>query len=638
MLFKNPSILYFLFLLIIPILVHLFQFRRFKNEYFTNVAFLKNLQIQTRKSATIKKWLLLLTRLLIFTALILAFAMPYFPVKENAMKEQELVVVVDNSFSMEAKGKNGELLKKSLVDLIKNIPEEQAFTLLTNDNIYKEITIKGFRNELQNIGYSAVGWNLENVTNRLKNLQKGNVDLLLITDGIDWDSFEKIQDLNPVWHIPSREISHNIAVDSVYIQSTTDLFYNLGVVLKKYGETTNPVTVSVMSNQKAIANQSFTATKNEETLTFTIPKNTEQAQVVLEDASIPYDNKWFFSIPTPKKQAVMSIGAVEKSGFLAKIFTADEFNYQAFTTKNIEYNVIEKQDAVVLNEVAEISVALQNTLKTFVEKGGQLIIIPNEKQDITQLNQWLVGMNVPQLEPDLSADKKITTINFNHPVFKGVFEKKITNFQYPKSKAFFKIKKQGVAVLGYEDQSPFLTATNYQNGLVYLFTNPLEKQVSNFQNSPLIVPTFYNMGQRLQKKIPLSFTVGKNETLVLDLALPNESIMTVANAQSSFIPLQQSLGTQTKVSFFENPTIAGNYDLIFNENVVKRLSFNYPRNESNILSQKDNFPKDLKLTESIPDYFNTLQANRNPNYLWKWLVLIGILFLLLELLIQKFVR
>ena len=37
--FKNPDILYFLVLLIIPILVHLFQLQKFTKVSFTNVAF-----------------------------------------------------------------------------------------------------------------------------------------------------------------------------------------------------------------------------------------------------------------------------------------------------------------------------------------------------------------------------------------------------------------------------------------------------------------------------------------------------------------------------------------------------------------------------------------------------------------------
>ena len=97
--FKHPEILYFLFLLVIPILVHLFQLRRFKKEYFTNVKFLKELAIQTRKSSKIKKWLLLATPLLLLASLILAFAQPFFKAKDSKGVTNELFIVLDNSFS-----------------------------------------------------------------------------------------------------------------------------------------------------------------------------------------------------------------------------------------------------------------------------------------------------------------------------------------------------------------------------------------------------------------------------------------------------------------------------------------------------------------------------------------------------------
>ena len=123
--FKHPEILYFLFLLVIPILVHLFQLRRFKKEYFTNVKLLKELQIQTRKSSKIKKWLLLATRLLLLTCLILAFAQPFFEAKDTTNKGNELIILLDNSFSMQAKGAKGELLKRSIQELLEELPENQ---------------------------------------------------------------------------------------------------------------------------------------------------------------------------------------------------------------------------------------------------------------------------------------------------------------------------------------------------------------------------------------------------------------------------------------------------------------------------------------------------------------------------------
>ena len=130
--FKQPEILYFLFLLIVPILVHLFQLRRFKKEYFTNVRFLKILSIQTRKSSKIKKWLLLACRLLLLTCIILAFAQPFFESKDSKNANNEMYIILDNSFSMQAKGKKGELLKRAIQELLEETPENANFSLLTN--------------------------------------------------------------------------------------------------------------------------------------------------------------------------------------------------------------------------------------------------------------------------------------------------------------------------------------------------------------------------------------------------------------------------------------------------------------------------------------------------------------------------
>ena len=117
MLFKHPEILYALFLLLIPILIHLFQLRRFKRVDFTNVAFLKKVTLQTRKSSQLKKWLTLLMRLLALACIIFAFAQPYTASETASTAETETVLYIDNSFSMQAKGPNGPLLQRALQQL-----------------------------------------------------------------------------------------------------------------------------------------------------------------------------------------------------------------------------------------------------------------------------------------------------------------------------------------------------------------------------------------------------------------------------------------------------------------------------------------------------------------------------------------
>ena len=96
--FKNPEILYFLALLIIPILVHLFQLQKFVKTPFTNVAFLQKLVRETRKSSRLKKWLILCVRMLLFTAILFAFSQPYFSNK-HVNKNQHTFIYLDNSLS-----------------------------------------------------------------------------------------------------------------------------------------------------------------------------------------------------------------------------------------------------------------------------------------------------------------------------------------------------------------------------------------------------------------------------------------------------------------------------------------------------------------------------------------------------------
>jgi len=166
--FKHPEILYFLFLLVIPILVHLFQLRRFKKEYFTNVHFLKELAIQTRKSSRLKKWLLLLTRLFLLACLIIAFAQPFFQAKDSKGITNEMFIVLDNSFSMQAKGKQGELMKRAVQELLENVPENQTFSLITNSETFWNTDIKSIQRELQNLKYSASPFVLDNLMAKIK--------------------------------------------------------------------------------------------------------------------------------------------------------------------------------------------------------------------------------------------------------------------------------------------------------------------------------------------------------------------------------------------------------------------------------------------------------------------------------------
>lgn len=644
--FKHPEILYFLFLLVIPILVHLFQLRRFKKEYFTNVHFLKELAIQTRKSSRLKKWLLLLTRLFLLACLIIAFSQPFFQAKDSKGITNEMFIVLDNSFSMQAKGKQGELMKRAVQELLENAPENQTFSLITNSEIFWNTDIKSIQRELQNLKYSASPFVLDNLMAKIKSRKSPyNKDIVIITDavGLEPKQLKSIDSTsNTYFIIPKAEQKNNIAIDSVFIQQALDNFYEIGIKLSSYGDNEKDIPISLYNNKKLIAKTIVNFEGKEKSINFTIPKEDFNGYALIEDNALQYDNQLFFSISKPQKMNIVSIGQPEKSGFLKKIYSDNEFVYTNFDLKSLDYNILEKQDAIILNEIPEIPQALQTTLKAFVEKGGNLVVIPSSESSISNLNSMMGNFGKIQFQSLANSEKLVTKIAFSHPLYSTVFEKKIDNFQYPNVNSSYSISSTYPTILSFEDQNAFLTAIQNPVSSVYVFSAPINKDNSNFQNSPLIVPTFYNMALSSQKTGISALTIGESGPFLIDASLSKDEIVEIKSltedTNEKFIPMQQILNNKVKLTFNDFPQEAGNFGIYKQDNLLKEISFNYARTESNIDASNESILSDYNVIGSIDEVFDTLQTDRTDNEIWKWFVFLTLLFLVTEILIQKFVK
>jgi hypothetical protein len=642
MYFKNPEILYFLLLLIVPILVHLFQLRHFKKEYFTNVRFLKELSIQTRKSSKIKKWLLLATRLLLMTCIIIAFAQPTFKAIEKENSTNEMYIILDNSFSMQAKGKKGELLKRAVQELLEETPENLHFSLLTNSENYWNTDIKSIRNSLQNLKYSAIPFQLDNIMAQIKARKSAfKKDVVIITDaiGLNQKQLKSSDAINSLkFIIPKAEQKNNVSIDSVFINGASDDFYEISIELKAYGEDINAIPIALYNQNKLIAKTTVNFETKKKSIIFTIPKQTFHGYVSIVDNGLAYDNTYYFSISKTKKINIISIGEAEKSNFLSRIYTNNEFVYNNFTVGSLDYNKLQDQDAIVLNELDEIPQALQTTLKSFVEKGGNLIVIPSALSTSPNMNAFLMNFGNVKFNSLENKEKLITKINFSHPLFKSVFENKVNNFQYPKTKNSFVLSTSSPAALSYEDQSIFLTGIQNPVSAVYVFAAPINPANSNFQQSPLIVPTFYKMAVNNQNNSINALIIGNNNPHLTTASLNKDDILTVKGAEEQFIPVQQILNNKIKMNFNDYPQQAGNFEIYNKKEWLENISFNYNRTESNLAEANENLLSDYKIIDSTSTFFDTLQTNKTDNQIWKWFVIFALLFLLTEMAIIRFVK
>lgn len=640
--FKYPEILWALILLIIPIIVHLFQLRKFQKTPFTNVKFLKEVAIQTRKSSQLKKWLTLLMRLLALASIIIAFAQPYFSNRDILTTNKETVIYLDNSFSMQAKGPRGELLVRAVNEIIENIPEDEQITLFTNTETYRNTTIKNISSNLLQLEYSQGQLSIEDVVlkgrNYFSSLENSIKNLILISDfqlknnnhTIPQDS---LINLNLIQLLPVKK--DNISIDSVFIDTKQPENIELQVVVSKTGEDITNLPVSLFNKDELIAKSSVNLEgDNPVTANFTIPVNQViNGRIVIEDNGLQYDNEFFFNINKQEKINLLGINEANDN-FLKRIYTNDEFTLTSVSLNNLNYSSIPNQNLVVLNELKDIPNSLSTALLSLTKEGGNIVIIPSIELTSTSYNPLLKSLLLPQIKTATEQEKRITTINYSHPLFSDVFENRIQNFQYPKVNTSLTVSGNASGILQFEDGNPFLTGINNN----YLFTAPLNNKNSNFKNSPLIVPVFYNIAKNSLKLPELFFTIGKENSFDINVSLNQDEIITIENHESSFIPLQQTYNSLVKIFTDENPSTAGIYHVKAKNEAIQDISFNFSRSES-ILQYADLSGLDhISIANSVSEMFDEIKSENNVNELWKWFVIFALVFLLLEMLILKFFK
>ncbi|WOD44086.1 BatA domain-containing protein [Hwangdonia lutea] len=639
--FKHPELLYALFLLLIPIIVHLFQLRKFKKVAFTNVAFLKEATLKTRKSSQVKKWLILCTRLLLLAAIVLAFAQPLTSKTNGLNIKKETVIYLDNSFSMQAKGLNGELLKRAVHDLINNVPENENISLFTNNTVYKNTTIKAIKNDLLQLDYTTNNLTtsaallksntlFSTTSKAIKNtvlisdFQIDNNEITVKKDSLTNLHFVKLQPVN----------TRNIAVDSAYVSNASPTHIELTVHLTQSGNSTENVPISLFNNENLIAKTSVEINDKAST-TFSLPLNEiVNGKLTINDAHLQFDNSLYFNINTASKINVLSINGSDDS-FLKRMYNPTEFNYTSTSTNQLKYNLFDNQHLIILNELNAIPNALVSAIKAFTNQGGSLIVIPSKGIVKSTYNALLLNY-ATSFNDLISNEKRITTINYSHPLYSnGVFEKQVRNFQYPKVNSFYNVLSNGASkVLSFEDDKAFL----YQNKNAYIFTSALNTANSNLKNSPLIVPTFYNIA-KFSFKIPqLYYTIGEENRFDVDIQLQQDDILSLVNKDINLIPKQQSFNNKVVINTSDIPTIAGTYAIKNKAETIANVSYNYNRNESNLVYSNLSNLNDATVSHSITEIFDTIKSDSKINALWKWFVIFALLLLLIEMLILKYFK
>ncbi len=636
--FNQPVVLYALFLLIIPIIIHLFQLRKFERENFTNVKFLKKLSEQTRKSSRLKKWLVLSTRILILTSIVIAFAQPYFPSETPDAENTETLIYLDNSYSMEAPGQRGRLLERSIQDLLENLPDNWDFTLITNTDEFRSAG----KSDLEKIGYSVSQLDFETLLLKAKNTFSKNPtthkNLLLISDfqeGFKFPSTFNSQGITLYPFVRKPEALENIVLDSAFITGESVDTRILNVQLRYSGSQPENTTVSLYNGENLMGKSRVDfSDKKLKQLEFPL-ENTPilKGLIRIEDNGLQFDNSLFFTINKADPIIISSINHAE-DGFLNRIFTSPLFQYHSMPEEAIDYNKLAASQVVILNEVAALSSSLLSTLGKKQEENVVFIVIPPGGDTDVNYRLFMQKLGVMGFENKREQEKLVTGISFKHPLFAGVFEEQVRNFEYPKAQVSYQLKSGNTPVLSFEDETAFLS----ESGGNYFFSAPLNKRNTNFTQSPLVVPTFYNLGASASRPPKLYYYQGKSELIEVPIEIQGDQILQITSGTSGFIPQQKRFSNKVEIVVDELPEEPGNFSIKNKEELVSRISFNVDRDQSKLVYQEIANAENIEIIKELPDFFAAAGFKKEVGTLWKWFVTFALLFLIIETLLIKFFK
>ncbi|MFV8225946.1 BatA domain-containing protein [Christiangramia aquimixticola] len=633
--FEHPELLYALLLLVIPLIVHLFRLRKFQKEEFTNVKFLKKVVQETRKSSRLKKFLILITRLLMLASIILAFAKPYIPSTQEALQEVKNLIYLDNSFSLQARTENSSIFQTAIEELLESLNSTEEYSLLTNSGFYRIKTGNELRSILQEIQLTGKQLKSRDIYIRASDHFKDQTTtlnkLIIISDfqnRLDFKSPKNKENFKLDVIKLQAEKLNNISIDTAYIAEEDPERILLNISATSVINSEDPVIVSVYDADKLLCRRSLIFSERTKEIQIELKNQLiKNGYIKIEDNGLSYDDILYFNISEKSPIKVIAISEAV-SDFLTKIYTQPDFDFQNVRPGDVDYNILNNANLIILNEVSDLSSTLSGNINNALKDGSKLIIIPASELESSMRNfVGNLGFRNIQL---VKNERLVTGIMYDHPLLKNVFEDRTQNFDYPKTQVSYNLQS-AAPILKFQDNSPFLAAS----GSTYIFSAPINIQNSNFQYSPLIVPVFYQIGLETQKPQQLYYNLEISNKIDVPVKLAEDRVLHLENRDSKLIPLQQNYNEKVEITTDGISLEAGNYQLTADNENYGTLSFNSSRAESE-LTYTD--LENLELYPSVKKYFTSSNATREITELWKWFVIFALIFLGIEILLIKLLK
>ncbi|MBC7449268.1 MAG: BatA domain-containing protein [Hymenobacteraceae bacterium] len=681
MVFLIPSFLWGLLALAIPIIIHLVEMRRPQRVVFTNVAFLREVKQVTARSRRLKRLLILAARCLALAALVLAFAQPFRPARNaGAPPPTDVRLYLDNSLSMQNVSRTAAVAlldeaKSQIRQLSTVFGNNTRFRLL--DNAFSGgitgVPAPTLLDGIARLGYSPRrATSAEALTRLLAPDDSGPGTRVFLYSDFQRNAFSPKALLAAagdaeVYLLPlAAQTTRNVYVDTVAL---TDEFVRanetnrlLVRVANAGAEKATGVAVKVLIGDQQVSAFNLDLAPGERKSTeidFRVTGATgpQRGRVVVTDVPVTFDNTYYFTLRVAPPIKVFGLGPATIETPAQKAFAAEPgFAYTPADERGLNYQTAAAADLLLIQELPSISAGLAENARKFVLSGGSVLVIPAVGADRRSYNVFFRSLNLatvrwlPEMPGGLNAQLPVVAPDERDPFFRGVFTAPVTGLTVPKAAPVLTWSRSGRDVLRLRSGGPFLSAFPVGRGTVWLLAAPLDARASDFAANALFLPTLYRLAQASYRAPQqLAYSLGRQRVSLPVRALDarKDVFRLVRDGADSvaFLPEQQVRDGRLTFSPPAELTQAGFYTLRKPGEPPTVLAFNYDKRESD-LSQYAS--AELKAAVATNPHIHVyeagaglgaieqLRADTLGEPLWKYALGAALLFLLLEVLLIRF--
>lgn len=664
--FVYPAFLWALTALSIPVIVHLFNFRKTKKVYFSSTRFLRQVQQATSAKRKLKHYLVLAARLLFLFFLVLAFAQPYLPAAEQVTATRDVALYLDNSLSMSVPVQEKVRALDAAINyarqLIEVFPPDTRYQLLTNDfapfsNSYKtraevlDLLAQVRLSPVSRTAAEIAEWLQQNVSKTATNVfwisdfqqsTFGDPGTLLVAD-----TTQRLH-LVPVTLLPQA----NIFSDTAWLENPFVVGgekNTLHVRLRNDGKKpVDQLLIKLTTNNVQAATSMVSIPAGGTTQTSfdlaTGLSRFSRAVIGFNDYPVTFDNELYLSLNFSDKIRVVEVKAATERTVVEKVYgnkAVFEFKSHLFT--NVPYSELQEADLVVLNGVDRIDFALLQALQNHRSLGKTLLVIPGGNPEIKNYQQ-LTGLTGLKKAEDREKTE-LKTPDFKNPFFENIVEERSDRLAMPQALRVLDMGSDRSALLKLKSEQAFLSRLG--NGSSYLLASPLTGEYTDFAGNFLFLPVMYRIaasGKKLEHK-PYYLLTENFLTIRADSLVGEQAVRLIGRQE--IIPSQRRTGSRLVLEFPRFSMDAGFYFAVQRSDTLALLAFNQSKQES-LLTQytaqevKEKLGNHRHITlfesNSSETFSNEIKARYLGTPLWKYALVLALLFLLAEVLLIRFLK